>query len=205
MMKLRTTITILILTAVVCVAALTTTCKKKEDETVPVATVTAVDTTPTGGTVATATIALTPPDTQFCIDAGTALLAEIAFARTADSGAKNVSVKALAHLLVEDMIRLNNELKAYAAKHNVVLPTVTDTATDALNAHLATLKGKNFDQTFLKQVIDDHTAMIKLFNAEAQVVSDKDLKKWVADTTPVLQSHLDKATALQTKIGKEKY
>ena len=187
-----------------------TACKKNEPsntstDTGPVATITAVDTTPTGGTVAVGTVALVPADQAFTMAAGAAMLAEIDFAKTADSGAKDVAVKAFGHLLSEDMMRLHNELAEYAPKHGVELPKVTDTANQNLNQHLATLTGKNFDETFLKQVISDHTAMIKLFEDESKVVTDADLRKWVNDTLPVLRSHVQKAEELEKKISKQKY
>ena len=47
----------------------------------PVATVTAVDTTPTGGTIAVGTVALVPADQAFVMSAGAAMLGEIDFAR----------------------------------------------------------------------------------------------------------------------------
>jgi hypothetical protein len=60
-------------------------CKKEEpanDTTGSIATITAVDTTPTGGTVTTATIALAAPDQQFVLDAAAAILAEAAYSKT---------------------------------------------------------------------------------------------------------------------------
>lgn len=185
-------------------------CKKSEapstsTEPGPVATVTAVDTTPTGGTVVTGTVAIVPVDQAFVVAAGVAMLAEIDFAKTADSGAKDVVVKAFGHLLFEDMMRLHDELAQYTPKHGVTLPTVTDTGNQNLNQRLATLTGKNFDETFLKQVISDHTAMIKLFEDESKVVTDEDLRKWVNDTLPVLRGHLQKAEELEKKISKQKY
>jgi hypothetical protein len=47
--------------------------------------------------------------------------------------------------------------------------------------------------------------MIKLFEEEAKVVADEDLKNWVARARPILQSHADKAKEIQTRIAKEKY
>ena len=140
--------------AAVVLAVVTSSCKKNEnpnthtastDTGTITATATVVDTTPTGGTVATATIVLTDPDKAFILDASAALLAEIEFAHTADGQAQNVAVKAFAHLLVQDLEKENQELKDFAAKHNVDLPVAAAAAQLAVNDTLKALSGKKFD------------------------------------------------------------
>jgi putative membrane protein len=193
-----------ILVAVIVVAMVAVACHKENKEEVPVATATVVDTTPTSGTIATATIVLNSPDRQFVLDAGAAILAEIGFAKTADTQAVDVATKAFAHLLFYDLSNLNNELRDIAAKHGVEIPAVVDVGNANLNTALGKKKGKDFDQTFLKQIVDDHTAMIKLFDAESKVVADQALKDWVNKTIPTLQKNLDKAKELEAKIAKMK-
>jgi putative membrane protein len=196
---------VLLVTLVLLVIAVAA-CRKEEPATgTAVATVTEVEATPTATSIATTTIVLNDPDKQFVLDAAALLLAESDFARTADVHAKHVAVKAFAHLLVEDFVTLSAELKDLADKRHVSIPTVTDTVNAGKNTHLGTLTGKNFDEEFLKLVAADHVTMIALFDAEAKIVADADLKAWVAKTQPVLASHAAKAKELQDKIGKEKY
>ncbi len=147
-------ILILLLIVVIAVAA---GCKKQEpvNDTAPVATITAVDTTPTGGTVATATIALTAPDKQFILDAATAILAETAYSKTADALSPDVAVKALGHLMINHFADMLAELTALGQKHDVLLPTEIEIKVVAANDALAKMKGKEFDRTFLQHIIDD--------------------------------------------------
>jgi putative membrane protein len=179
-------------------------CKKNEPatDTGPI-TATVVDTTPTGGTVVTATI-FNDPDKAFVLDASAAVLAELEYARTAEGYAENAGVKAFAHLLVQDLEREERDLTNLAKKHNVDLPVAAAAAAIVINDRLKTLKGKNFDETFLKQVIDDHTAMITAFDTEAKIVADDDLKKWVQDYLPLLHNHLTKANELLHQLGGKK-
>jgi putative membrane protein len=198
----RTQIGILVLIAVI---VLVSACKKAEpapSDTGPVATVTAVDTTPTGGTVATATIALVPPDQQFVLDATAAILGEAAFSKTADLLSPDVAVKAFAHLMVQDFADMLAELTTLGQKHGVLMPTEVEITVAAANDALSKMKGKEFNRMFLKHIADDHVAMIALFDAESKVVSDADLRAWVHKNRPKLQSHLDKAKELQAKFGK---
>jgi putative membrane protein len=82
------------------------------------------------------------------------------------------------------------------------MPTEVQITVAAANDALAKLKGKEFNRTFLQHVIDDHVAMLVLFDAESKVVSDADLRAWVDKNRPKLQSHLDKAKELQAKFAK---
>jgi putative membrane protein len=199
---MRKQIVVVILIALAAAAG----CKKKEepptDTGTPVATITAVDTTPTGGTVATATIALNEPDKQFVVDAATAIIDEAAFAKTADLLSPDVAVKAFGHLMIQDFADMLAELTTLGQKHGVVMPTEIKIEVAAANDALQKLKGKQFNRTFLQHIIDDHMAMIVLFDAESKIVADADLRSWVDKNRPKLQSHLDKARELQGKIGK---
>jgi putative membrane protein len=190
----------------IAVIALAIGCKKHDepasDTATTVATVTAVDTTPTGGTVATGTIALTEPDRQFVVDAANAILGEMTFAKSADLLSPDTDVKALGHLLVQDYGNMLAELTRFGQKHGVELPTSVEVAVATDDETLRKLKGKEFDRVYLKHVVDDNTAMFTMFDAEAKVVSDIDLKAWVSRWRARLQDRLDKAKELQAKIGK---
>jgi putative membrane protein len=201
MKRKKIEILILLLIVVIAVAA---GCKKQEpvNDTAPVATITAVDTTPTGGTVTTATIALTPPDKQFILDAAAAIIGEAAYSKTADALSPDVAVKAFGHLMINDFADMLAELTALGQKHGVILPTEIEIKVVAANDALAKMKGKEFNRTFLQHIIDDHVAMLVLFDAESKVVTDADLKGWVNKNRPTLQAHLDKAKELIAKVGK---
>lgn len=174
-------------------------CQKEKTEE-PVATITAVDTTPTGGTVATTTVPLNEADSKFILDAATFVLGEIAYATTADSLATTVKVKAFAHLLKNDHTDMLAEIRKLAGDHDVVLPQQATAAIIADSDTLSKLKGGEFDRVFLQHVVDDHNAMILLFDAEAAVVQDDDLREWVAKIRPKLQSHVAEAQRLMAEV-----
>jgi predicted outer membrane protein len=200
---------IVILAAVMLIVSLTTACKKTETTTTteaPVVTLTAVDTTPSGGTVATATMVLNEPDKQFSIDAAAGLIGEIEFAKTADGHATNLNVKAFAHKIKLQYEADLDELKSIAAKHvEVVLPTVAEAAKVVANDKLAAMPaGKGFDTAFLEQIAADHAILIALFEAESKVVADDDLRAWVDKHLPELIANLATAKALQAEVAKGK-
>jgi putative membrane protein len=175
-------------------------CKKEKTEE-PVATITALETTPTGGTVATTTVPLNEADRKFILDAATFILGEVAYASTADSLATTVKVKAFAHLLKLDHTAMLGELRRFADDHDVVLPEQATAAIVADGETLSKLKGGEFDRVFLQHVIDDHNAVILLFDAEAAVVQDDDLREWVAKIRPKLQAHVAQAQELKAEVN----
>jgi putative membrane protein len=177
-------------------------CKKEEPATdTAVTTITAVDTTPTSATVATATVVLTDADKQFIIDAAAGLLGATAYAKTADLMGVDVAVKAYAHLLANDLGQLNDEIRALAPKHGMTLSTEIEVNANAENEKLKKATGKAFDEMFLKGAIVDLAALITLFDAESKVVSDPDLKAWVEKARPTLQADMDKAKEVQKKVA----
>ncbi|MGI4748485.1 MAG: DUF4142 domain-containing protein, partial [Janthinobacterium lividum] len=57
--------------------------------------------------------------------------------------------------------------------------------------------GHKFDHDYIADQIADHTMMLQLYQTEAASGTDPDLKKFAADTIPVIQSHIDMGNAIQ--------
>jgi putative membrane protein len=191
--------------ALIMVAAIVmASCDRNEGE-VPVVTATAIDTTPTSATIATATIVLNEPDKQFLMDAYAALLGAIAYARTADAQAVNVAVKAYSHLVVMDLERLANELREVAREKDVTLPSEADAAIVNANEEMKRMSGKQFDQQFLQNMAAILDTLIALLDAESKIVVDDDLREWVNKTLPTLRKHIAEARSVQNTIAKANY
>jgi len=179
-------------------------CNRNEEK-APVVTATAIDTTPTSATIATTTIVLNDPDTQFVKDAYAGLLGSIAFARTADAQATNVAAKAYAHLVAMDLDRLANELRAIASDKHVTLPAEAQATIITANEEMKRMSGKQFDQRFVQNMAGILDTLITLFDAESKIVANEDLKAWTNKTLPTLRKHIDEARNVQSTIAKAKY
>ncbi|MBV8546154.1 MAG: DUF4142 domain-containing protein [Acidobacteria bacterium] len=177
----------------------------RHEEKVPVVTATAIDTTPTSATIATTTIVMNDPDTQFVKDSYAGLLGSIAFARTADVQAVNVAAKAYAHLVANDLDRLANELRAIAGKKNVTLPAEAEATIVTANEEMKRMSGKQFDQRFVQNMAGILDTLIALFDSESKIVADADLKAWTNQTLPTLRKHVAEARKVQDTIAKAKY
>jgi putative membrane protein len=190
------------------VVVFTFACKKEENENAPVAattdtTTTASSTSATTGTPA-ATGTVNDKDKDFITDTGKAGKAEAEVAQDAIAHATNADVKAFAQKLVDDHTKANNDLTQLAGSKGVTLPSETEGKMKEAKERLMKLTGKSFDQAFVKQMVDDHTHLIKEFEeASKRTDMDADLKKWIDATLPTLRDHLAKAKSLQTAAGKK--
>lgn len=195
------------------VIALAFACKKEENynatsttgttETSTSATATTGTYTTTATTATTGTVS--DHDKDFITDTGKAGKAEVDVAQDAVTHAADADVKAFAQKLVDDHIKANDELAKLAAGKGVTLPSEMEAKMKEAKERLMKLTGKSFDQAFIKQMVEDHTSLIKKFEDKSKESGvDADLKKFVDDTLPKLRDHLAKANELETKLGGEK-
>lgn len=182
-------------------------CKKNEgyentESTETVATDTSgTSTSATTGTTATAA-PLNDTDKDFVTSAERGGKAEVEVAQDALTHATNADVKAFAQKLVDDHTKANEELTQFGTSHGLTAASEIEGKMKEAKERLMKLTGKNFDQAFVKQMIDDHTETIKAFEDESAKGTDADLKSWVDKTLPTLREHLKTAQELQKKVGK---
>ncbi|HEV8658785.1 MAG TPA: DUF4142 domain-containing protein [Thermoanaerobaculia bacterium] len=183
-------------------------CKKEESytqsatATETTATSTSVTTTETTVTTTVAGTMLSDKDKDFVTDAGKGGKAEVELAQDAVSHASNADVKAFAQKLIDDHGKANQELAQLASTKGVTIPSELQSKMKEAKERLMKLTGKSFDQAFIKQMVDDHTSTIKMFEDEAKVAADSDVKSFIDKTLPTLREHLTRAKELQTKLGK---
>jgi putative membrane protein len=158
-------------------------------------------TTTTTGTVAGTM--LSDKDKDFVTDAGKGGKGEVELAQDAVSHASNADVKAFAQKLIDDHGKANQELAQLAATKGVTIPTEMVAKMKEAKERLMKLTGKSFDQAFIKQMVEDHTNTIKMFEDEAKIAGDSDVKSFIDKTLPTLREHLKRAKELETKLGKK--
>jgi len=207
----RLHVLLLILLLVGVVAA----CKKNEETTSTTATDTSAtsttatttsDTSAMGASGATGMTGasgatLNDKDKDFVTTAGKGGKAEVELAQDALAHAQNADVKSFAQKLVDDHTKANDELSQYATAHGVTIPSEMEGKAKEAKERLMKLTGKNFDQAFVKQMVEDHQSTIKAFEDESKNGTDADLKSWVDKTLPTLRDHLKMAQDLEKKVG----
>jgi putative membrane protein len=111
-------------------------------------------------------------------------LAPLAIKRTKDSGIKDLASK-----LNAEHKKLLAEMKDYANKKNISMPTgVTNEAKTKLN-NLAEKEGQEFDKSWCELSLNNHDKTIISFENHLEKTNDITLKNWIVNTLTDLRSH----------------
>lgn len=108
----------------------------------------------------------------------------------------NPKVKAFAAQMVADHTKANAELKALAAKKQIILPSEYPSEEKAHMDMMKKMTGADFDKHYIDMMVTDHDKTIALFKAGA-MAQDKEVKDFANKTIPVITGHFEKAKAIQ--------
>ena len=140
-------------------------------------------------------------DQQFVTTATQANLAEIDAGRIAIERASNADVKKYAQQMIDDHGKANRELSTLARKKGFTVPEETDDDHKKMAADLAELNGADFDRKYIGMMVKDHVKAVALFEENAKLAKDADLRGFAEKMTPDLKAHLKTARNIAGKIG----
>jgi len=138
-------------------------------------------------------MALASNQDSFWEDAAQMGMAEVALSNLALQKTQNEQVRSFAQKMVDDHTAANDELKQMATGKNLTLPTDMDAKHQAAMTKLSGMTGADFDRAYMKQMVKDHEAAVKLFQRQSDRGTDADLKAFAAKHLPTLQGHLEMA------------
>jgi putative membrane protein len=157
---------------------------------------TAITTGSTGGTVSN----LSAEDKTFVMKAAEGGMAEVRLGRTAQSKSQNADVQAFAKRMVDDHSKANDELKQLATTKGLALPTDLDTEHKKVVGEISGKSGKNFDRSYMNEMVGDHDRTLKALQDASTNAKDADIKNWASKTLPIVQEHLRMAKETQKKV-----
>jgi putative membrane protein len=128
-------------------------------------------------------------------------MAEVELGKLAASKATDPEVKKFGQQMVDDHGKANEELKALAAKKNVTLPTDLGSHQSDLD-DLKSKSGADFDQAYVKLMLNDHEDDVDEFQAQSDKAEDADVKAFAAKTLPTLKKHLETIRTISDRIRK---
>jgi putative membrane protein len=140
-------------------------------------------------------------DQKFLAEAAQDGKAEIELAQLAASKASSPGVKRLAQKLVADHTKANQQLESLPQASQALQSAAVPAATGSTVDRLSQLSGKEFDQAFVEQVIQDHENAISRFKDAAASAQDPEVKQFASKTLPILEQHLQMAKSLQGGKG----
>ena len=125
-------------------------------------------------------------------DASEIVLGQLALSKAGDG------VKSFAQTLVDDHTRAKAQASSVAEKLGVTPPDGVAPEAEQELTKLQRLSGVAFDQEFVRYMVDDHEKDIAKFRDEA-ANGGGDARQLASASLPVLEKHLQMATALQAK------
>jgi len=183
-------------------------CAKKEasrgvDTTLKVDT-TAPSMAPPPAETTAAAAALTDPNIVFILHAANA--ADSARGKLAESKGTSADVKSFGKLMVGEHHALNAQGDALAKKLSVtpVAPANDQSEAQAkmeMDSLTALAKGAAWDKAYIAYEIGYHQAVKDIATKALAAAQNAELKALITQAAPIIQAHLDKAQAIQTKLG----
>jgi putative membrane protein len=108
----------------------------------------------------------------------------------------NQALVTMADTLTQDHKANQTALETLAKQKNITLDSYQPNKVEA--DRLENLKGAQFNDAFLKMDIRDHKEALSEFNtAKSNLSGDSDVKVYIDQTIPVLESHLKMAEGLR--------
>ena len=140
-------------------------------------------------------------DTGFAKEAAIGGMAEVELGNLAKEKAASNDVKQFGERMATDHGKANSELKQWAQKNNITLPTELDAKHKATRDRLAKLSGAAFDKAYMHDMLIDHQQDVAAFKKQSTSGKDAELKAWAGQTLPTLQEHLKLAQDTASKVG----
>ena len=137
---------------------------------------------------------ISPLDRQFIIDAAQGGMAEVSLGQMASQRATNDAVKQYAQRMVQEHTQANRELLRIASQKGVTPPRDMGPKYRAAMDRLMQLPRASFDQAYMSEAgINGHLESLAVYQRQAQLGQDPDLKAFAAKTVPIVQNHLQVA------------
>lgn len=136
-------------------------------------------------------------DTAFIKKAADGGMTEVELGKIAEKNGQKDDVKSFGSHMVKDHGKANDELKGIASKMNVPVPEKVSAEHQAKIDKMSKMSGAAFDTAYAKEMVASHEKTIASFEAAQAKVGNEDLRKFIANTLPVIKEHLEMAKKMQ--------
>lgn len=144
---------------------------------------------------------LSASDKKFVMEAAMGGMMEVKLGEVAAQHGGHASVKQFGERMVRDHSKVNGELAKFAASHAVALPKELDAQHQRMVEKLSKLSGNEFDEAYMKDMVQDHEKDVAAFAKQAEKGDNADLKAWAGKTLPGLKEHLQLARDVAKEVG----
>jgi putative membrane protein len=134
---------------------------------------------------------------NFLVEAYSGTKMEIQLGNYAASNAGSSAVKEFGRMMVQDHTKSDSAITVIARVKAIVIPNVPGNDHQQHIDELTKKKGAEFDKDYMKMMVEDHEEDIEKFEEASKTALDEDIRKFAANTLPVLRKHLDAAKKLK--------
>ncbi|MBW4543477.1 MAG: DUF4142 domain-containing protein [Symplocastrum torsivum CPER-KK1] len=136
-------------------------------------------------------------DQQFVIDAAHGGMAEVQLGQLALERSRNPEVKQFARQMIQEHTRANERLMRLATQKGITPPTTPGPKYEAAMSRLMQLSGEAFDQAYMNEAgVNAHMESAAVYQRQAGLGQDPDLKAFAATILPRVQGHLEMASEM---------
>lgn len=138
---------------------------------------------------------------EFLLKAASGGMMEVQLGEMAEQNSKSQGVKNFGRMMIKDHNKANNEIKTLAAATNLEIPNVLSEDHEKYVNELTTLRGAEFDEKYMRMMVEDHREDIDLFKKAAKF-NDPDISAFANKTLPVLKKHFKAAKKINEGLKK---
>lgn|SRR5919199_2135630 len=136
-------------------------------------------------------------DRQFVMDAAQGGMAEVQLSQLALQRSTDPQVKQFAQQMIQEHTRANEQLMRLAAQKGITPPPTVGPKYQAAMARLMQLSGASFDQAYMNEAgVNSHMESAAVYQRQAALGQDPDLKAFAAGILPRVQDHLQMAATM---------
>jgi len=138
----------------------------------------------------------TAEEAKFVVKAGEINLAEINLGQLAAQRASRQDIRQFASQLVRDHSTNLQQLNQLANRHSWKGAERMDQEHQQLFQKLAAMQGQQFDQDFLKKMVEGHKKAAEIFKHASENCKNAELKQYATQTLAAIQQHEKEAQRL---------
>ncbi|MGC4097866.1 MAG: DUF4142 domain-containing protein [Nitrospira sp.] len=144
-----------------------------------------------------------PPKTTeaFLQHAATCEQEQIDLGQVAEQKAESEDVKQFGVRMVTDHQKTRKEIERLASKGGLQLVSQSSEKDAAMKSQLDRASGKGFDRAYIALTLQAHALELKELEQRAREEKNQDVRKWAAETVPVVKDHITRAKALASSLG----
>jgi putative membrane protein len=143
---------------------------------------------------------LTDDDKRFVKSVAFSSLVEMEAGKLSLEKTDDSAIQSFGRLLVNEHKQLAKDLKEVVAQRDVEFPTTLDNAHKNKIAHLSTKSGRAFEMAFIKLMIDNHTASLRLYDEAGAHAKDVHIQSFANKNIPIIREHLRIANQLNDNL-----